>query len=95
MRWTTDKLARCLEVYQYSFYNRIFRHPFMIQAYTCVEMFAGQAAVSKAFRMAGHPTASLDLDMGPSEPVHGGINAYDLTTTAGMGLLGSELEACS
>ena len=58
------------------------------EAYSCVEFFAGTRWVSKCFRWAGHPTASLDINMQAAGVAQ--INPYDLTTTAGMAQLDSK-----
>ena len=50
--------------------------------YECIELFAGQAWVTRSFRLLGHPTASLDINLTPEEP--SGMNAWDMTTPAGM-----------
>ncbi|CAE7254709.1 unnamed protein product, partial [Symbiodinium sp. CCMP2456] len=56
-----------------------------MQAYSCVELFAGKAWISRCFKLGGYPTASLDVAYGASLP-NAASRAMDLTTTAGMSL---------
>lgn len=51
----------------------------LAKEWTFLEMFAGQANISRCCRMASFPGASMDIDYGG--------RAMDLTTDAGMGLL--------
>ena len=46
------------------------------QAYSFIELFCGEAWVSKVMRAGGHCTASLDIRLGEALP--GKQNAYDL-----------------
>ena len=68
-----------------------------MQAYDCVEYFAGASWVTRAFRLCGRPAASLDINK--EQAVPGCMNSMDITTPAGMGLLdfelGSEVQPCS
>lgn len=52
------------------------------EAYSFVELFAGEAWVSRVMRAGGHPTASLDINIGA--PLPNKQNAYDLLTDSGF-----------
>ena len=52
------------------------------QAYQFVEIFAGQAWVSRVMRSSGKSTASLDIIFG--DPLPGKQNVMDLTTPSGF-----------
>ena len=55
------------------------------QAYSFVELFCGEAWVSKVMRAGGHCTASLDIRLGEACP--GKQNAYDLLSDPGFAFL--------
>lgn len=55
------------------------------QAYSFIELFCGEAWVSKVMRAGGHCTASLDIRLGEALP--GKQNAYDLLSDPGFAFL--------
>lgn len=60
------------------------------EAYGFLEIFCGQAWVSRVMRAAGYPTANFDILMGHATP-EGKQNCYDLLSDAGFLFLGSSL----
>lgn len=56
-----------------------------------MELFAGEAWVSRSFRHQGYATASLDVLMG--HPREGKLDAMDLRTSAGMAFLAKSIVA--
>lgn len=55
------------------------------EAYTFVELFCGDAWVSRVMRASGHPTASLDIRL--QNPKEGKQNAFDMLSDAGFSFL--------
>lgn len=58
----------------------------LLQALNCVEMFAGDAAVSKSTRYGLVASARLDIKYG--EQVVHKVNAFDLNSPPGLPCLG-------
>jgi len=54
-----------------------------------VELYAGEAWVSRCMRTGGHPTASLDIKFVQGEHAAGKQNCFDLLSDSGFLLLSS------
>ena len=61
----------------------------LAEAYTFMELYAGEAWVSHCMRAGGHPTASLDILFGSAE--NGKQNCFDLLSDSGFLLLNMKL----
>ena len=79
-------------------YNNIIAHEVLSQPeivvlsaalgkdYSCLEMFAGRAWVTRCLRWGGLPTASMDnINLAAPQDDGSPMNPWDLTTDAGMG----------
>lgn len=56
-----------------------------MQAYGFIEVFGGEAWISKCMRVHGVPTATFDIRLG--QPIDGKQDAMDLLTDAGFAFL--------